>query len=113
MLDISEDAEPAEETAYVYDAIGIEKTIEALKSIQVKQDELQNQFKREYRAGTKSKSFVFALHAHQLITLLLLLVCSDCKHMRGPDNSTFLLWILGVALSRLFRAFTLVQSPSI
>jgi nucleosome assembly protein 1-like 1 len=69
--DISEDAEPIEETANVHDAVfglvqgrlagllgkssgyieslpdGAKKTIEALKGVQVKQNELQNQYKRE------------------------------------------------------------------
>jgi len=69
--DISEDAEPAEETANVHDAVfglvqgrlagllgkssgyieslpdGAKKTLEALKGVQVKQNELQNQYKRE------------------------------------------------------------------
>ncbi|KAH9974508.1 hypothetical protein BJV74DRAFT_782407 [Russula compacta] len=69
--DISEDAEPAEEAANVHDAVfglvqgrlagllgkssgyveslpdGAKKTIEALKGVQVKQNELQNQYKRE------------------------------------------------------------------
>jgi nucleosome assembly protein 1-like 1 len=69
--DISEDAEPAEESANVHDAVfglvqgrlagllgkssgyieglpdGSKKTIEALKGVQVKQNELQNQYKRE------------------------------------------------------------------
>ena len=69
--DISEDAEPAEESANVHDAVfglvqgrlagllgkssgyveslpdGAKKTIEALKGVQVKQNELQNQYKRE------------------------------------------------------------------
>jgi hypothetical protein len=69
--DISEDAEPAEETGNVHDAVvglvqgrlagligkssgyieslpdGAKKTIEALKGVQVKQNELQNQYKRE------------------------------------------------------------------
>lgn len=69
--DISEDTEPAEETANVHDAVfglvqgrlagllgkssgyveslpdGAKKTIEALKGVQVKQNELQNQYKRE------------------------------------------------------------------
>jgi hypothetical protein len=69
--DISEDAEPAEESANVHDAVfglvqgrlagllgkssgyieslpdGAKKTLEALKGVQVKQNELQNQYKRE------------------------------------------------------------------
>ncbi len=69
--DISEDAEPAEDSANVHDAVfglvqgrlagllgkssgyieslpdGAKKTIEALKGVQVKQNELQNQYKRE------------------------------------------------------------------
>lgn len=69
--DISEDAEPAEESSNVHDAVfglvqgrlagllgkssgyveslpdGAKKTIEALKGVQVKQNELQNQYKRE------------------------------------------------------------------
>lgn len=69
--DISEDAEPAEEPTNVHDAVvglvqgrlagllgkssgyieslpdGAKKTIEALKGVQVKQNELQNQYKRE------------------------------------------------------------------
>jgi hypothetical protein len=69
--DISEDAEPAEESANVHDAVfglvqgrlagllgrssgyieslpdGVKKTLEALKGVQVKQTELQNQYKRE------------------------------------------------------------------
>lgn len=69
--DISEDAEPAEETSNVHDAVfglvqgrlagllgkssgyieslpdGAKKTIEALKGVQVKQNELHNQYKRE------------------------------------------------------------------
>jgi len=69
--DISEDAEPAEETTNVHDAVfglvqgrlagllgkssgyieslpdGAKKTLEALKGVQVKQNELQNQYKRE------------------------------------------------------------------
>jgi len=69
--DISEDAEPAEETTNVHDAVfglvqgrlagllgkssgyieslpdGAKKTLEALKGVQVKQSELQNQYKRE------------------------------------------------------------------
>jgi hypothetical protein len=69
--DISEDTEPAEESANVHDAVfglvqgrlagllgkssgyieglpdGAKKTLEALKGVQVKQNELQNQYKRE------------------------------------------------------------------
>jgi len=69
--DISEDAEPVEESTNVQDAVfglvqgrlagllgkssgyieglpdGTKKTIEALKGVQVKQNELQNQYKRE------------------------------------------------------------------
>lgn len=69
--DISEDAEPAEDSANVHDAVfglvqgrlagllgkssgyveglpdGAKKTLEALKGVQVKQNELQNQYKRE------------------------------------------------------------------
>jgi nucleosome assembly protein 1-like 1 len=69
--DISEDAEPAEDSTNVHDAVfglvqgrlagllgkssgyieslpdGAKKTIEALKGVQVKQNELQNQYKRE------------------------------------------------------------------
>jgi nucleosome assembly protein 1-like 1 len=69
--DISEDAEPTEEPTNVHDAVvglvqgrlagllgkssgyieglpdGAKKTIEALKGVQVKQNELQNQYKRE------------------------------------------------------------------
>jgi hypothetical protein len=69
--DISEDAEPADESANVHDAVfglvqgrlagllgkssgyieslpdGAKKTLEALKGVQVKQNELQNQYKRE------------------------------------------------------------------
>jgi nucleosome assembly protein 1-like 1 len=69
--DISEDAEPTEETSNVHDAVfglvqgrlagllgkssgyieslpdGAKKTIEALKGVQVKQNELHNQYKRE------------------------------------------------------------------
>jgi hypothetical protein len=69
--DISEDAEPGEESANVHDAVfglvqgrlagllgkssgyveslpdGAKKTLEALKGVQVKQNELQNQYKRE------------------------------------------------------------------
>ena len=69
--DISEDAEPAEDSTNVHDAVfglvqgrlagllgkssgyieglpdGAKKTLEALKGVQVKQNELQNQYKRE------------------------------------------------------------------
>ena len=67
--DISKDAELAEESANVHDAVfdlaqgrlagllgsgyieslpdGAKKTLEALKGVQVKQNELQNQYKRE------------------------------------------------------------------
>jgi nucleosome assembly protein 1-like 1 len=69
--DISEDAEPGEESANVHDAVfglvqgrlagllgkssgyveslpdGAKKTLEALKGVQVRQNELQNQYKRE------------------------------------------------------------------
>jgi nucleosome assembly protein 1-like 1 len=69
--DISEDAEPGEDSTNVHDAVfglvqgrlagllgkssgyieglpdGAKKTLEALKGVQVKQNELQNQYKRE------------------------------------------------------------------
>jgi hypothetical protein len=69
--DITEDAEPAEESTNVHEAMfglvqgrlagllgkssgyieglpdGVKKTIEALKGVQVKQNDLQNQYKRE------------------------------------------------------------------
>jgi nucleosome assembly protein 1-like 1 len=93
--DISEDAEPVEESTNVQDAVfglvqgrlagllgkssgyieglpdGTKKTIEALKGVQVKQNELQNQYKRECLELEKKAShpssppiFFFPLFAH-------------------------------------------------
>ena len=83
--DISEDAEPAEEATTVHDAMfglvqgrlagllgkssgyieslpdGTKKTIEALKGVQVKQNDLQNQYKRECLELEKKACYAFSV----------------------------------------------------
>lgn len=121
--DISEDAEPTEETANVHDAVfglvqgrlagllgkssgyieslpdGAKKTIEALKGVQVKQNELQNQYKRECLELEKKVchpcSDFFSL-LYLSIHHFPLLLLSDRQLMRGLNNATLLLWIVGL-----------------
>jgi nucleosome assembly protein 1-like 1 len=111
--DISEDAEPAEEAGNVHDAVvglvqgrlagllgkssgyieslpdGAKKTIEALKGVQVKQNELQNQYKREClelekkvesRVSPMSLLFHSPSHPIHLPRPLLFLFLLDRKH---------------------------------
>jgi hypothetical protein len=134
--DISEDAEPAEEAANVHDAVfglvqgrlagllgkssgyieglpdGAKKTIEALKGVQVKQNELQNQYKRECLELEKKVSrpwfrpfypFMY-IHPPPLLPLL-----SDRQLLRGPNNAIHPLWVVE-ELSRFFCTFTPSQS---
>jgi hypothetical protein len=122
--DISEDAEPAEEpTSNVHEAVfslvqgklagligrssgyveslpdGAKKTIEALKGVQVKQNDLQNQYKRECLELEKKAchpcSPVFfspfpSIHHHPPSRLLLL--PSNCYHGESSDHALFYLW---------------------
>ncbi len=108
--DISEDAEPAEESANVHDAVfglvqgrlagllgkssgyieglpdGAKKTIEALKGVQVKQNELQNQYKcecleLEKKVSHPRSSVFFAPSCPSMLPLLLL-----AKHVRRSEQ---------------------------
>jgi len=128
--DISEDAEPAEEPTNVHDAVvglvqgrlagllgkssgyieslpdGAKKTIEALKGVQVKQNELQNQYKREcLELEKKVESRVFfslcffsplhpSVHPSAPLTLTI-----RSLMLRGLNHAIFLLRAGGAALS--------------
>lgn len=111
--DISEDAEPAEESANVHDAVfglvqgrlagllgkssgyveslpdGAKKTIEALKGVQVKQNELQNQYKRECLELEKKVS-------HPPIRFFFALLCPSvhcpCSPIVSSPHSRLRLW---------------------
>ena len=124
--DISEVAEPAEEAPNVHDAVfglvqgrlagllgkssgyieglpdGAKKTLEALKGVQVKQNDLQNQYKREClelekKVGHPCPDFLTLLcpSAFHLPSLVPSLLLSDPNHMWDPNNTTLLLWIVG------------------
>ena len=122
--DISEVAEPAEEAPNVHDAVfglvqgrlagllgkssgyieslpdGAKKTLEALKGVQVKQNDLQNQYKRECLELEKKVCHP----CPDFFTLLYLSIYLPCSpycyfpipnHMLDPNNTTLLLWIVG------------------
>ena len=118
---ISEDPEPGEEAANVHDAVfglvqgrlagllgkssgyieslpdGAKKTIEALKGVQVKQNELQNQYKRECLELEKKVCYlrsIFFLLFYIRILSIHLPSTFDCRHTRDPNNATFPLWIV-------------------
>jgi hypothetical protein len=127
--DISEDAEPAEESANVHDAVfglvqgrlagllgkssgyieslpdGVKKTLEALKGVQVKQNELQNQYKRECLELEKKVSHPCSLYLPFYVHPRLLPCSRYC-----PNNTPTPVLDCGVTL---FVPFSPAQSPSI
>jgi hypothetical protein len=141
--DISEDAEPTEETANVHDAVfglvqgrlagllgkssgyieslpdGAKKTIEALKGVQVKQNELQNQYKRECLELEKKVSHpcsdfftLLCLSIHHLCSPYSYCTLRSSTHA-GSEQCHTPVVDRGAALSRLFCTFPPAQSPSI